>query len=79
MWHSPAAAVKQSPQKLDLVLTARLREVVSGESAAESELHEAMRHYLAAREWKYVQQYADAKTGVVEEILARTGAPAREL
>jgi GrpB-like predicted nucleotidyltransferase (UPF0157 family) len=26
---------------------------------------------LAAREWKYVQQYADSKTEVVREILAR--------
>jgi GrpB-like predicted nucleotidyltransferase (UPF0157 family) len=26
---------------------------------------------LAARDWKYVQQYADAKTSVVQEILAR--------
>ena len=26
---------------------------------------------LAARDWKYMQQYADAKTGVVGEIMAR--------
>lgn len=26
---------------------------------------------LAVREWKYVQNYADAKTAVIEEILAR--------
>ena len=26
---------------------------------------------LAAREWKYVQNYADAKSAVVEEIVAR--------
>jgi len=26
---------------------------------------------LAARTWKYVQNYADAKSKVVEEILAR--------
>jgi GrpB-like predicted nucleotidyltransferase (UPF0157 family) len=29
---------------------------------------------LAAREWKYVQQYADAKTTVVQEIMARAEA-----
>ncbi len=29
---------------------------------------------LAARDWKYTQNYADAKTGVVEEILARARA-----
>lgn len=28
---------------------------------------------LAAREWEYVQDYADAKSAVVEEILARAG------
>jgi GrpB-like predicted nucleotidyltransferase (UPF0157 family) len=26
---------------------------------------------LAKRDWKYVQQYADAKTSVVREILGR--------
>ena len=26
---------------------------------------------LATREWKYVQNYADAKSAVVQEILAR--------
>ena len=26
---------------------------------------------LAQREWKYVQNYADAKSAVVQEILAR--------
>jgi GrpB-like predicted nucleotidyltransferase (UPF0157 family) len=26
---------------------------------------------LASRDWKYMQQYADAKTGVVQEIMAR--------
>jgi GrpB-like predicted nucleotidyltransferase (UPF0157 family) len=31
---------------------------------------------LAAREWKYVQNYADAKSAVVEEIIARAGLPA---
>lgn len=30
---------------------------------------------LAATTWQYVQQYADAKTEVVEAILARAGAP----
>lgn len=29
---------------------------------------------LAAREWKYMQQYADAKTAVIDEIVARAGA-----
>lgn len=33
--------------------------------------YEATKRDLARRDWKYVQNYADAKTGVVEEILAR--------
>jgi len=31
---------------------------------------------LAAREWKYVQNYADAMSAVVVEIIARAGLPA---
>jgi GrpB-like predicted nucleotidyltransferase (UPF0157 family) len=31
---------------------------------------------LAARDWKYMQQYADAKTAVVKEIVARAEAAA---
>jgi GrpB-like predicted nucleotidyltransferase (UPF0157 family) len=32
---------------------------------------------LAARTWAYIQEYADAKGEVVDEILARAGAPPR--
>jgi len=35
------------------------------------ELYEGAKRELAAHEWKYVQNYADAKSQVVEEILAR--------
>ena len=35
------------------------------------ELYLSAKRELAAREWKYVQNYADAKSTVVEEILAR--------
>ena len=38
------------------------------------ELYERTKRDLAAREWKYVQNYADAKTAVVEEIIARAAA-----
>jgi GrpB-like predicted nucleotidyltransferase (UPF0157 family) len=34
-------------------------------------LYERTKRELATRTWKYVQNYADAKTAVVEEILAR--------
>ena len=35
------------------------------------ELYERAKRDLATREWKYVQNYADAKTEVVKQILAR--------
>ena len=40
----------------------------------ERELYERTKRELAAREWRYVQHYADAKTGVVEGIIARAQA-----
>ena len=40
---------------------------------ADRELYERTKRELAAQEWKYVQNYADAKSAVVAEILARTG------
>jgi GrpB-like predicted nucleotidyltransferase (UPF0157 family) len=38
------------------------------------EEYERTKRELAAKEWKYVQNYADAKTAVVHEILARAQA-----
>ena len=43
---------------------------------ADRELYERAKRELAAGDWKYVQNYADAKTKVVQEIMARTNAPA---
>ncbi|MGW4116046.1 GrpB family protein [Actinosynnema sp. NPDC004786] len=40
-------------------------------SAADRGLYERTKRALAAREWEYLQQYADAKAGVVAEILGR--------
>ena len=40
------------------------------------ELYEMTKRELASRQWQYVQHYADAKTTVVEEIIARAGLPA---
>jgi GrpB-like predicted nucleotidyltransferase (UPF0157 family) len=34
-------------------------------------LYERTKRALARQEWKYVQNYADAKSAVVQEILAR--------
>jgi GrpB-like predicted nucleotidyltransferase (UPF0157 family) len=41
------------------------------------ELYERTKRELATRTWRHVQHYADAKTGVVEEIIARAGLPPR--
>jgi GrpB-like predicted nucleotidyltransferase (UPF0157 family) len=37
------------------------------------DLYERTKRELATRTWQYVQHYADAKTAVVEEIIARAG------
>lgn len=44
---------------------------------ADLELYVRTKRELAARDWKYVQQYADAKSAVVQEIMARADAAAR--
>ena len=41
------------------------------ENAADRELYAERKRELAGREWKYMQQYADAKTAVVDEIMGR--------
>jgi GrpB-like predicted nucleotidyltransferase (UPF0157 family) len=38
------------------------------------DLYERTKRELAGREWTYVQDYADAKTAIVEEIIARASA-----
>ena len=38
---------------------------------ADRELYAAAKRELASRRWTYVQQYADAKSAVVAEIMAR--------
>jgi GrpB-like predicted nucleotidyltransferase (UPF0157 family) len=42
---------------------------------AERELYERTKRELARREWKFVQHYADAKSEVVEAIIARARTP----
>jgi len=46
-------------------------------NAADRELYTRTKRELAARDWKYMQQYADAKTEVVKEIMVRAEAAAR--
>lgn len=38
-------------------------------------VYERTKRELAGRTWQYVQNYADAKTAVVERIIARAGLP----
>jgi len=40
-------------------------------NASDRDLYARTKLALAQKEWKYVQNYADAKTAVVEEIMAR--------
>ncbi len=40
-------------------------------NASDRHLYERTKRELARKDWKYTQNYADAKTSVVEEILAR--------
>jgi GrpB-like predicted nucleotidyltransferase (UPF0157 family) len=40
-------------------------------SPADRDLYVRAKRELAGRDWKYMQQYADAKTCVVEQIMAR--------
>ena len=41
-------------------------------NAADRDLYERTKRSLAEKEWADVQDYADAKTAVIQEILART-------
>ncbi len=49
-----------------LIFRDRLRE-----NDADRELYANAKRALAQQDWKYVQNYADAKTAIVEEIIAR--------
>jgi GrpB-like predicted nucleotidyltransferase (UPF0157 family) len=44
---------------------------------ADRDLYAAAKRDLAAREWTYVQQYADAKTEVITDIVTRAGGHGR--
>ncbi len=39
---------------------------------SDRKLYEARKRELASHEWAYIQDYADAKTDVIEEIIARS-------
>jgi GrpB-like predicted nucleotidyltransferase (UPF0157 family) len=42
-------------------------------NAADRELYEAKKRDLAARNWAYIQDYADAKSAIICEIMNRAG------
>jgi GrpB-like predicted nucleotidyltransferase (UPF0157 family) len=48
----------------------RLRDHLLGD-AADRERYAAAKRELAARHWRHMQDYADAKSGVIEAILLR--------
>lgn len=56
--------------EIDRVLRFRDRLRADG---ADRALYERTKRELASRTWRYVQNYADAKSAVVEEILGRAG------
>jgi GrpB-like predicted nucleotidyltransferase (UPF0157 family) len=45
---------------------------------ADRDLYARTKVALAENEWKYVQNYADAKTGIIKEIMARASASRNE-
>jgi len=55
-------------EEIERILT--FRDWLRG-NAEDRELYARTKMKLAERDWKYVQNYADAKSAVVEEILAR--------
>ncbi|HEY2554718.1 MAG TPA: GrpB family protein [Candidatus Cybelea sp.] len=50
----------------------RIRARAASHECEDRELYEHTKRALAQRQWTYVQNYADAKSEVVESILART-------
>jgi GrpB-like predicted nucleotidyltransferase (UPF0157 family) len=48
-------------------------------NVADRELYATAKRELAARDWKYTQQYADAKTAVVRDIMSRAQAASPHL
>jgi GrpB-like predicted nucleotidyltransferase (UPF0157 family) len=42
-------------------------------NGADRDLYARTKLALARQEWKYIQNYADSKTAVIEEIIARSG------
>ncbi len=43
-------------------------------NSADRDLYARLKRELAKREWKFVQDYADAKSSTIQEIMARARA-----
>jgi GrpB-like predicted nucleotidyltransferase (UPF0157 family) len=72
----PAATVHVhvfSPGAAEIERLLRLRDRLRS-SPEDRALYARTKRELATRTWEFVQQYADAKSDVIEEILARAGA-----
>lgn len=62
-----------SPGAAEIERMIRFRDFLRS-NPAERERYEQRKRGLASRTWRYVQHYADAKSGVIESILARAEA-----
>lgn len=62
-----------SPGCIEIARMLRFRDWLRA-NAEDRQLYERTKRELAARTWKYTQNYADAKTQVVEEIMERAAA-----
>jgi GrpB-like predicted nucleotidyltransferase (UPF0157 family) len=63
-----------SPESPEIERNLRFRDHLRA-NQADRDLYERTKRELAGRHWTYTQQYADAKTGVIEEILERSREP----
>jgi GrpB-like predicted nucleotidyltransferase (UPF0157 family) len=73
MFNGPDTAVNLhvfSPGSPEIERMLLFRDWLRG-NASDRQLYERTKRELARRDWKYIQNYADAKTAVVEEILTR--------
>jgi GrpB-like predicted nucleotidyltransferase (UPF0157 family) len=59
------------PESPEIERNLRFRDHLRADKA-DRELYERTKRELAGRHWTYMQQYADAKTGVIEGILGRS-------
>ena len=64
---------EEEPDSPEIARNLRFRDRLRADRA-DRELYERTKRQLAARDWTYMQQYADAKGEVVEAIMRRAEA-----